>query len=39
MMLLRYLEKLKSKFVKNYKSYNSKIVPYVIRMKHYMSYD
>jgi len=28
----------KSKFVKNYKRHNSKIVPYEIKMKHYMSY-
>ena len=28
----------KSNFVKNYKRYYSKIVPYVIKIKHYMSY-
>jgi len=37
-MLLHYLWKSKSKFAKNYKRYNSKIVLYVIKMKHYMSY-
>jgi len=40
-MLLHYVTTLgsqKSKFVKNYKRYYSKIVSYVIKMKHYMSY-